>query len=353
MLKITLAFALALGAASANGAHEAQRRPFHFTYQDVAYAGEVVIPRTNAKGVIIIIPGHGRTNFVGGNQFRDTREFFVEQAYSVAYWDKAGCGASEGEYDHHQSILSSAQEAVAAITAIDELDLPNSAHLGVWGISRAGWIVPELSQLYGDIKFWISVSGTTELDNGRYMLEANLRAEGRSEEQIALLMSEWDDYQRILVRGGSLEEFNAKTEHLIADPYFNANGFEMTEEGLINIQSFYQSGAFTFDEHTNLAVMDANLEETLSGLSIPVMAVLGRLDTQVDWKATGELYARASKKGSMQLTTVYLDNCNHIMRESVTGAIHEPLGPDAPACDGYFDAMAAWLDSLTAAQTKR
>ena len=323
-----------------------KKRQFSFLYQELKYVGEIMQPKQPAKGVIIIIPGHGTTDFVKGDEYSELRKFFVKQQYSVVYWDKAGNGLSEGEYNHNQSILSSAEEAIAAINAIKKLDLPNSDNLGFWSISRGGWIVPKISELYDGIKFWISVSGTTELDNSRYMLQANLKAEKRSNDEIELLMSEWDDYQRILVRGGSLEEFNAKTKNLLADPYFNKNDFQMTEEILVNIQSFFQSGALTFDKDTNQVVMYSDLEDTLSNLSIPVMAILGRLDTQIDWKSTGDLYLKASKQGGMQLTPVYLDNCNHVMQKSVTGGVYEELPPETPTCDGYFDAMSTWLHSL-------
>lgn len=303
-------------------------------------------PQQTAKGVVVIIPGHGTTDFVEGGQWLELRTFLVQQRYNVVYWDKAGNGLSEGQYDHNQSILSSAEEALAAITAIQLLDLDNADNLGFWSISRGGWIVPKISELYDGMKFWLSISGTTELDNARYMLQANLKAEQRSNKEIDVLMSEWDAYQRILVRGGTLEEFNAKTANLIADPYFNDNNFQMTEDILQNIQAFFQSGEITLDEATNLVVMYPNLEATLTNLSIPVIAILGRLDTQVNWQATGNLYSKASKNGSMQLTLMYLDNCNHVMQKSVTGGINEELPPDTPACDGYYQAMTRWLNSL-------
>ncbi|MEM7704769.1 MAG: alpha/beta hydrolase [Pseudomonadota bacterium] len=319
---------------------------FVFHYQDLKYTGEVLIPKAPAKGLIIVIPGHGPTEFVGGDQWLELREFLVDQHYSVAYWDKAGNGLSEGEYDHNQSIQSSAEEAVAAIAAIEAQKFPGANNLGFWSISRGGWIVPKISELLPKIKFWISVSGTTELDNSRYMLEANLKAEKRSQEDVELLMAEWDHYQRILVRGGTLEEFSEGTQHLMADPYFNSNDFQMTEEVLHNIQSFFQSGELTFDEATNLAVMYPNLEETLTNMNIPVLAILGSLDTQVDWKATGALYEKAAKKGDMELSPVYLAGCNHVMQQSVTGGIYEELPADAPACDGYYEAMARWIREL-------
>lgn len=323
------------------------RSTFIFEFQDLKYTGEVLLPKAPAKGLIIVIPGHGPTELVGGDQWLELREFLVAQDYSVAYWDKAGNGLSEGEYDHNQSIQSSAEEAVAAITAIQAQQFPGASNLGFWSISRGGWIVPKISEVLPNIKFWISVSGTTELDNSRYMLEANLKAEKRSQEDVELLMAEWDHYQRILVRGGTLEEFSEGTQHLMADPYFNSNDFQMTEEVLHNIQSFFQSGELTFDEATNLAVMYPNLEETLTNMAIPVLAILGRLDTQVDWKATGTLYEKAAKNGDMELSPVYLARCNHVMQQSVTGGIYEDLPTDVKSCDGYYEAMGQWLSTLS------
>ncbi|MEL7447832.1 MAG: alpha/beta hydrolase [Pseudomonadota bacterium] len=345
-MKLSAVVCFVLGLATNHVAASTDEHTFQFTYQGLTYSGAVMRPQQAARGVIVIIPGHGSTELVGGDQFLELRRFLVEQRYNVAYWDKAGNGLSEGEYDHNQSIASSAEEGVAAIEAIGKLGLANGDNLGFWSISRGGWIVPKITELFDGMRFWISVSGTTELDNSRYMLEANLRAEKRSPEQVALLMSEWDDYQRILVRGGTLDEFNASTENLLADPYFNSNNFQMTEEVLRNIQSYFQSGALEFDEATNLAVMYPGLESTLSKLTVPVLAVLGRLDTQIDWQAVGELYSRASKSGGMKLTRVFLDDCNHVMQKSVTGGVNEELAAGTPACDGYYDALGAWLDSL-------
>ncbi|MEM6819696.1 MAG: CocE/NonD family hydrolase [Pseudomonadota bacterium] len=324
-------------------ADAAETQPFTFSYDDLTYSGEVMLPEAPARGIVIIIPGDGPTEFVGGNQFLGEREFLVRQGFNVAYWDKAGCGKSEGTYNQGQSITSSAQEAIAAIEAVQGLGLSGSDRIGAWGISRGGWVVPKITELSDTIEFWISVSGTVEVNNARYMLEANLRAEERDEEEIALLMSEWDENQRIFTRGGSLAEYNAATQNLMKDPYYNSNNFQMTAETLAGIQSWFQSGEMEIDDETNQIVVYPDLESTLSALAIPVLAVLGRKDTQVDWQAAGELYQRAAESGDMQLTTVYLDDCNHVMQRSLTGYVYEELPPDSPACDGYYEALESWL----------
>ncbi len=339
-------FTIAAVATSSDASYE--ERQFEFSYQDLTYVGEVMVPDAQPKGLIVIIPGHGPTDFVEGEDWIGEREFFVEQDYAVAYWDKAGTGLSEGEYDHNQSIESSAEEAVAALASIKALGLPNSENLGMWGISRAGWIVPNITELSDDVKFWISVSGTSVLADERYRTQANLKVEGRSDEEVAMLMSEWDDYQRILVRGGTFEEFLATTSNLMSDPYFNSNNFVMTEEILANIQGYYQSSGMAIDEETNLPILYPNMEQALTDLSIPVLAILGRLDTLVDWQATSALYSRAAENGGMALTTVYLDDCNHVMQQAVTGGTNEEIEPGTPVCEGYYETMETWLNALPA-----
>ena len=299
-----------------------------------------------ARGLIVMIPGSGGTDFVEGDQFLTEREFLVAQSFAVAYWDKAGNGLSEGEFDYNQSVESSAKEALAALVALKGLDLPNADNLGVWGISRAGWIVPKMTELTDAIRFWISVSGASVLADDRYRLEANLKAMGRGPEETATLVAQWEEYQRILVKGGTLEEFNAKTGKLMADPYYNSNNFVMTQENLQGIQGFFQSGAMVFDEETNLAVMYPKMKEALRSLSIPVLALSGRVDTLVDWRAAQALYDRAAQDGLMQLTSVVLPGCNHSMQQSVTGSEAENLPPGTPLCAGYLETMETWLESL-------
>ncbi|MEM9304199.1 MAG: alpha/beta hydrolase [Pseudomonadota bacterium] len=344
-MKSCFAMFLALGVFSSAFAFDADKQRFQFSYQSLTYTGEILYSRSEAKATVVLIPGHGTTDLVEGDQFKALREFLLDQSYNVAYWDKAGCGLSEGEYDHFQSIPSSAAEAIEALKVLEAAE-PDPGKLGFWSISRGGWIVPKIFESYDDLAFWISVSGTSELDNSRYMLEANLKAEGRTQQQIELLMGEWDDYQRILVRGGSLEEFNAATGNLMLDPYFNSNDFRMTEDGLRNIQSFYRTSDLDFDEASNLAIMYADLPSALKAMDVPVLSLLGRLDTQIDWQATGLLYAEAAKAGAMQLSQIYLDNCNHVMQQSQTGGVNEVLPTDVAPCEGYYEGMASWLKRL-------
>jgi hypothetical protein len=79
---------------------------------------------------------------------------------------------SEGTYDHNQSVQSGAREVLAAIGELKRRNVAGSDHIGLWGISRAGWICPLVIEKVPSVAFWISVSGTDDKET-RLPLEAN------------------------------------------------------------------------------------------------------------------------------------------------------------------------------------
>ena len=330
-----------------------QANSFEFEYRDIKYRGSIELPNQKARGLIVLIPGHGPTDFIEGAEYNELRSFFNESGFTVCFWDKAGCGKSEGSYDHNQSIESSAEEALAALSKLKSLNVPGSQQMGLWGISRAGWICPLIIEKDPSIAFWISVSGTDQFENSRYMLEANLRVEGRSEAEINVLMDEWDHYQKILVRGGeSLEDFLKAIPNLMKDPYFNPNNFQFTEEVFTAVQNAYQNNGASYDDSTNLSIMVKDFESKLRSLDIPVLAILGEKDSQVDWKKTQILYEKtigSNSKADLSIRT--FPNGNHTIQKCESGGINENLEKFGNAvCDGYYDAMLMWLNKLPLTQ---
>ena len=91
---------------------------FEFEYDNTKYNGAIESPNQKARGMIVIVPGHGPTDFVVGAEYSELRSFFKRNGFAVCFWDKTGCGKSEGTYNHNQSILSSAEEAIAALSRI-------------------------------------------------------------------------------------------------------------------------------------------------------------------------------------------------------------------------------------------
>jgi uncharacterized protein len=209
---------------------------FYFAFDSFRYSAEIDMPMNkNSNATIVIIPGHGKTDFVGGGHYYELRQFFTRLGFACLVWDKKGCGKSEGVYDHNQSVESSALEAVAAIEEFRHKGISNSKQIGLWGISRGGWICPLIINKYPSITFWISVSGTDQFDNFRYMVETNLRIEGHSNDYISMVMKEWDHYVKVLRYGGeSYERFVFSTNKLFTDPFYISLGEKRVSEAEFN-----------------------------------------------------------------------------------------------------------------------
>src|SRR5882724_7239749 len=58
------------------------------------------------------------------------------------------------------------------------------------------------------------VSGTDDKENFPYLLESNLRIEGRTEAEIKLLLGEWHHGFEITSRGGTFDDYLAATQTL-------------------------------------------------------------------------------------------------------------------------------------------
>ena len=231
------------------------------------------LPQPN--GLVLIIHGSGPTNAVAQDWYGDVRGAINKAGYGTYIWDKIGCGQSEGIFDYHQSIQSSTSEVIAAIKELKKKKIPGSEHIGLWGISRAGWIAPMVIDQYGTIKFWISVSGVDDKESFAYLFEKNLEIEGIPQDSIALLVDELKTGYQITHSGESYEAYQNATPHLRKNKFLNRfnNGNVITKDGYYAYQKTFMKKPF--DEETSLQVYVEDFESVLSRIECPVLALLG------------------------------------------------------------------------------
>jgi hypothetical protein len=226
---------------------------FEFVSNGNRLSGFVDVPAGGAaRAMIVIIHGYGKTDVAGRTSYYDLRSRFTQLGLSTLIWDKPGCGESKGTFDADQPVESSAREVLDAIRHARESKLAGSQTVGLWGISRAGWIAPLAITQDPKIAFWISVSGTDDKENFPYLLESNLRIEGRTEAEIKLLLGEWRRGFEIASRGGTFEDYLAATQTLRRDPFmvFMSGGEGEDKALFLAEQKQFLSGAFQVDEAT-------------------------------------------------------------------------------------------------------
>ena len=326
--------------------------PFEFQFENKTLRGLIEKPqKQKSKAIVIIIPGYGRTNFVEGNWYAALREKLVATGLTVVFWDKMGCGKSDGEFDAQQPVENSADEAIAAIREIKGLKLAGSEKIGFWGISRAGWIVPLINEQYS-MDFWISVSGTDDKENFGYLLKSNLIIEGKAEEEADKLYKAWMLGHKIFSSNGTYEEYLSAIQPLRQDSTSQrlfGYTFEprITEEDRMRYlkeQKQYTSKGY-FDVKSGLWAYIENFDETLVKINCPVLALFGANDSQVDWRKTKKLYEETiGANPNSELTVKVFENCNHTLQKCITCGWREDLSASNwQACDDYYKSMEKWL----------
>lgn len=331
------------------GENEFKTDTLSFVFEGKKRSGFLDLPdNREPSAIVIVVPGYGQTNFGEANWYYDSlRSNFVKMGLGCFQWDKAGCGRSEGVFDANQPVENSAKEVLTAIRELQKREVPGSTQIGLWGISRAGWICPLVIRQYPQIAFWISVSGTDDKENFGYLLESNFRIEGRSEAQTQMLVSEWTNGNDIFRKGGAFDEYQKATQNLRQDSFWiSVSGNPMSNEGYDQAQKDFIKENHQFDEASGLMIYIANFKDILMHVNCPVLAIFGEKDANVDWKKTITLYNETiGKNHNSNLTLKTLQNCNHSIIKCNTGGLFEKI-ENWQYCDGYLGTMEKWLQNL-------
>ena len=323
-----------------------------FTFQSDGntLSGIFDTPATDdSKALILFVHGYGPSNIRERNSYADLRQRFNQIGIATAVWDKPGQGQSEGTFDINQSVQSSADEVLNAVKSLRDANAPGSDKIGIWGISRAGWIAPlALSQDPG-IEFWISVSGTTAEDNFAYLLLSNLPYEGGTEAQAAQYAEEWRTGCELFRTGAPFERYQAATESLRADEYIlQQRGAWQTRAQYEAQQKSCDAGSCPrIDNDMCSYTFIEDFDPMLSQLDVDTLAVFGEKDLNIDWRKTRRFYLETlGQNPNATLEIAWFEDADHNLNVSETGSIREMQSMTGPQkSEGYYDVQIDWLES--------
>jgi uncharacterized protein len=299
-----------------------------FSSGNVQLAGTWIRPSAGAKHpAIILVHGSGAENREYVFPFA---HFLVRHGVAVLAYDKRGVGGSTGDWNT-ASYEELAIDVVAAFEYLKTRGDVDAAHVGLLGVSQAGWVMQMAAARAKDLAFLISVSGAgvspaeTTLDQ----TQNELAAGGMNPQMIAAIVGllklqyefaqtgrGWDDYaaarQRLASRmGPPPETFPGTPDH----PYWQT----------IKRSYFYDPGP------------------TIQQLRVPVLAIFGELDNNIVAEKNKSAWEAALKAGgNRDYTLVILPKANHLQFEATIGSNAEmpSLKRIVPT---YFSTVENWL----------
>ena len=170
---------------------------------------------------------------------------------------------------------------------------------------------------------------------------------GSNESGNQALLGEWRHGFEITSRGGTFEDYLAATQTLRRDPFmvFLYGGKHEDEAAFLAEQKQFLSGTFQVDEATGLMIYVPHFQHMLARLNVPVLAIFGEKDRNVNWRNTVTLYSKTiGKNPNASLTIRTFPDGNHNLQQARTGGLREMLQmSEHHASAGYYEAIADWL----------
>lgn len=135
---------------------EIRQREVVFESDGVELAGTLHFPEGAGSGPALVVVQQGGTQSRENPLFAQVAELFARLGYSVLLYDRRGHGESGGSPEARDYTIL-AEDAVAGMRAIGELDEVDPDEIGYWGISQGGWLAM-IAGARSDAAFVVSVS---------------------------------------------------------------------------------------------------------------------------------------------------------------------------------------------------
>lgn len=315
------------------------RQEIHFQSGKFQIVGDLHIPSQNKRyPAIIFVHGDGPAKRGSFRLMRQIINCFLEVGFACLFYDKPGYGSSEGKFSKDQLFYERASILVDAVGFLKKHPFINPKLIGIRGISQAGYVMPMALSMTKDIAFMIAVScpARNGIEQSAYLVEKQM------------LCEEYEKEEAEKAKRYYIQRANAKTyeEYLEAAEYLDENPF---------IQSINWGGIKPRDQFSPRDPKSESFFTPISiieKITIPVLAIFGDKDTQIDPFIGAQSYERALKKAGNPFYQVELfPNANHGIMVAETGCIKEPrerylAGKSSLYAPGYLKLNRDWLKRL-------
>jgi hypothetical protein len=313
---------------------ELNEEGIYFESGKFGLSGVLVKPNTPGPYPVVIF-NHGDSAGLIDRYSRGFYRIFWERLTRIGYaclsWDTPGAGESTGTHDFDNLFDERTAIVLSAIEYLKGRPDIDKRRIGLLGHSQAGYIMPMVILKSNDVSFMINVSGPAmnSVEQGAFFLESGLLEKGYSRREANKFREMWIKFKYA----------DTYSEYLkYAKP--------LNEQGIVDIISKEDFQPLAADDQWRYAPLTL-----LENITIPVLAIFGDRDRNIDAIEDAKLYEKALKKANNKNYHVkLLHNADHSLFESETGTVAEVRRRTA---DGQLrfvpealDLTCEWLSNL-------
>ncbi len=332
-------------------------KPYPYDEEDVVYenkkdgvklAGTLTLPRGAQKyPAVILITGSGgqdRNETVAGHRpFLVLADYLTRKGIAVLRVDDRGMGGSDAGAPTNTS-ENFAGDVLAGIAYLKSRKEINPKQIGLIGHSEGGMIAPMVAARSKDAAFIVSLAGLGQTgENVLYTQTELIQKAGGADPRMTaqtnaglktifeILRSEPDDK----IAEQRMRETFAKQKNALSED--EKKTFTAIEESLFGKMPVFLSSWFRY-------FIDYDPRPTLKKVKVPVLAINGENDLQVEWKENLDLIAAGLKAGKNKDFTVRsFPKLNHLFQTSETGQLSEYEKIEETIAPVVLETISAWI----------
>jgi pimeloyl-ACP methyl ester carboxylesterase len=306
--------------------------PYPYDEQDVTYtngditlAGTLTLPKGDRKyPAALLISGSGAQDrdeaLLGHRPFLVIADHLTRAGIAVLRVDDRGVGGSSGNVTE-STTADFAGDVLAGVRFLSTQQHIDSKKIGLIGHSEGGLIAPLAASQSPDIAFVVILAGTGVPGNEVLprQLERMAQADGVPQERIDQQLELQQKLLALLASDKSTEEIEAPFREIVALQVDMAGGAPDDQREQVIEQAASQTLNPWFRHFVKYDPRPA-----LERVRVPVLALNGSLDTQVDADQNlPEIEKALARGGNTDATVKVLPGLNHLFQHATTGTLAE------------------------------
>jgi uncharacterized protein len=312
----------------------------------VALAGTLTLPAHAATPppVVVLVTGSGPQDrdecVLGVRPFRQLADHLARHGIATLRYDDRGTAKSTGDFATATAadFADDADAAVAWLAARTDVDVH---HVGVLGHSEGGLIAPMVAVRDKRVAFIVLWAGPgVPLDQVIVQQVGDIgRAEGAKPDEVAREVALEKAAFRAMHRARTEDELRAALKKRVVASLSKAELAKIGDLDAVLAAKTKQLWTPWFRWYLRY-----DPARTLARVKVPVLAVNGGMDKQVDARTNLAAIRRALARGhDRDVKLVTLPGLNHLFQQTRTGAVSE-YARNPPALDpSVLDITTTWI----------